>query len=98
MLVSTSAAGRRERAGLCQALVDEGEGELREMMAGGSGDVTQGPLPGEYRQPVHRGPDGVFDAVAAPPVEHAGVDQLVERGAQIPQGRALLPGPVVRST
>ena len=58
------------------------------MMASGSGDVAQGPLPGEYCQPVHRGPDGVFDAVAAPPVEHAGVDQLVERGAQMTQGRA----------
>ena len=29
-------------------------------------------------------------------VEHAGVDQLVERGAQMTQGRALLPGPAVR--
>jgi hypothetical protein len=66
-------------------------------MAGGIGDVAQGPLPGEYCQPVHRGPDGVFDAVAAPPVEHAGIGQLVERGAQMTQGRALLPGPAVRS-
>ena len=31
-------------------------------MAGGIGDVAQGPLPGEYGQPVHRGPDGVLDA------------------------------------
>jgi len=46
---------------------------------------------------VHRGPDGVFDAVAALPVEHARVDQFVERGAQMAQGRALLRGPAVRS-
>jgi hypothetical protein len=32
---------------------------------------------------VHRGPDGVLDAGAAPPVEHAGVGQLVERGAEM---------------
>ena len=30
-------------------------------------------------------------------VEHAGVDQFVERGAQLTQGRAVRPGPVVRS-
>ena len=60
------------------------------MLAGGIRDVAQGPLPGEYCQSMHRGPDGVFDAVAAPPVEHAGVDQLVERGAQMtPPGGAL---------
>jgi hypothetical protein len=32
---------------------------------------------------VYRGPDGVLDAVAAPPVEDAGVDQLIERGAEM---------------
>src|SRR6516164_982549 len=68
------------RAALRQALLDEGAGELLEAMAGGVGDVAQGPLPGEHGQPVHHGPDGVLDAVAAPPVEHAGVGQLVERG------------------
>jgi len=45
---------------------------------------------------VHRGPDGVLDAVAALPAEHAGVDQFVEYGAQLTHGRAIPPGPVVR--
>ena len=31
------------------------------------------------------------------PVEHPGVGQLVERGAQVIQGRALRPGPAVRN-
>src|SRR6185312_1851639 len=57
--------------------------------------AAQGSLPGEYGQPVHRGPDGELDAVAAPPVEYAGVDQLVEHGAEMIQGCALRPGPVV---
>jgi hypothetical protein len=35
----------------------------------------------EHGQPVHRGPDGVLDAVAALPPEYAGIDQLVECGA-----------------
>jgi hypothetical protein len=90
-------AGRQERAGSCQALADEGEGQLLEVMAGGVGDVAQGPLPGEDGKPVHRGPDGVFDAVAALLVEYAGVDQFVECGAELAQGRAVRPGPVVRS-
>src|SRR5262249_26456633 len=76
-------------AASCQALLDEGGGELLEVMAGGVGDVAQGPLPGEHGQPVHRGPDGVLDAVAAPPVEDAGVGQFVERGAQVIQGHAV---------
>ena len=53
------------------------------MLAGGGGEVAQGALPGEHGHPVHRGPDGVLDAVAAAPVEHAGVDELVERGAEL---------------
>ena len=73
--------------------VDEGAGEVREVMAGGVGDVAQRPLPGEYGQSVHHGPDGVFDAVAALPAEHAGVDQFVERGAQVPQRGASWPVP-----
>ena len=44
---------------------------------------------------MHRGPDGVFDAVAAPPAEHAGLDQFVEGGAELTQGRAVPPGRVV---
>src|SRR5215471_16209000 len=84
------------RAASCQALLDEGADELLEVMAGGVGDVAQGPLPGEYGQPVHHGPDRVLDAVAAPPIEHAGVGQLVERGAQLTQGRAVRPGPAVQ--
>src|SRR5258707_1306346 len=90
-------AGRQERAGSCQALADEGEGELFEVMPGGIGDVAQRSLPGEHGQPVHGGPDGVLDAVAGLPAEHAGVDQLVEYGAELTQGCAVLPGPVVRS-
>src|SRR6185312_13636186 len=46
---------------------------------------------------MHRGPDGVLDAGPAAPVEHTGADQLVEHGAEVIQGRALLPGPVVGS-
>src|SRR5262249_1736562 len=92
--------GRRywmaRRAASRQALLDEGADGLLDAMAGGVGDVAQGPLPGEYGQPVHRGPDGVLDAVAAPPIEHAGVNQFVERGAQLTQGRAIRPGPAVQ--
>jgi carbonic anhydrase len=65
--------------------------------AGGVGNVAQRPRPGQHGQPVHRGPDGVLDAGAAPAVQHAGVDQLVERVAQLIQGRAVRPGPAVRS-
>ena len=65
-------------------------------MPGGIGDIAQRPFPGEHGQPVHRGPDGVLDAVAALPVQHAGIDQLVEYGAQLTQGCAVQPGPVVR--
>jgi hypothetical protein len=32
---------------------------------------------------MHAGPDGELDAVAALPRAHAGVDQLVERGAEL---------------
>ena len=32
---------------------------------------------------------GLLDAGAAPPVEHSGVDQLVERGAEVIQWRAV---------
>jgi hypothetical protein len=85
------------RAGLCQALFDESAGEFVEVVAGGVGEVAQGSLPGEYCQPVHGGPDGVFDAVAAPPVEDPGVGQLVEHGAQMTQGCAVLPGPAIGS-
>ena len=45
---------------------------------------------------MHRGPDGVLDAVTAPPVEHPGVNQFVERGAELAQGRAVLLGPGIR--
>jgi hypothetical protein len=36
------------RAASCQGRFDEGAGEFFEVMAGGIGDVAQGPLPGEY--------------------------------------------------
>jgi hypothetical protein len=66
-----------------QAPFDEGSGELFEVTPGGIGDVAQGPLSGEHCQPVHHGPDGVLDAVAALPVEHTGLDQLVECSAEL---------------
>jgi hypothetical protein len=45
---------------------------------------------------VHRRPDRVLEAVAAPPVERPGVDQFVQRGAELPQRRAVRPGSAVR--
>jgi hypothetical protein len=83
--------GHRSR----QALLDEGEGELFQATPGGLGDVAQRPRPGQHGQPVHRGPDGELGAVATPPVQHARVDQLVERGAELIQRHALLPRPAV---
>jgi hypothetical protein len=50
-------------------------------------------LPGEDGQPVHRGPDGVLEAGAAPPAEHAGVGQFVEDRAELIQGRGACPVP-----
>src|SRR5215469_14460572 len=85
------------RAGLPQGLADEGGGELLEVTAGGVGELAQGPLPGEHRQPVHRGPDGVLDPGAAPPAEHAGVDHLVEYRAELVQGQEVRPGPALGS-
>jgi len=38
----------------------------------------------------------VLDAVATPPVEYAGVAQFVEDRAELTQGRAVRPGPVIR--
>jgi hypothetical protein len=38
--------------GSCQALVDEGAGELAEVVADGVGEVAHGSLPGEYCQPL----------------------------------------------
>ena len=46
---------------------------------------------------MHGGPDGIFDALASPRVEHAGAHQLIESGAEMTEGRALLPY-CVRST
>ena len=73
-------------AGSRQGLIDEGAGKLFDVAAGGVGDVAQGSLPGKDRQPADGAPDGVFVGVAAPPLQHAGVGQLVERGAQMTQG------------
>jgi len=78
-----------------QALLEEGEGELFQVTPGGLGDVAQRPRPGQHGQPVHRRPDGILGAVAAAPVQHARVDQLVERGAELIQGHALRPRPAV---
>src|SRR5215469_15328038 len=85
------------RAGLPQGLADEGGGELLEVTAGGVGELAQRALPGEHGQPVHRGPDGVLDAVAALPVEHAGVGQFVEDRAELVQGQRVWPGPAAGS-
>jgi energy-coupling factor transporter ATP-binding protein EcfA2 len=93
----TRAGAGWQEAGSCQGLADEGGGELLEVAAGGVGELAQGPLPGEHGQPVHRGPDGVLDARAALPAEHAGVGQFVEDGAELIQGRGVLPGPAVGS-
>ncbi len=79
-----------------QALADKGKGELGEAVPGGSGDVTQGSLAGEHGQSVHGGPDGVLDALPALRLEHARIDQFVERGTKLTQGRAIMPGSVVR--
>jgi hypothetical protein len=89
-------AGRQWRAGSCHAAADEGAGEVFKVMTGGIGEVAQRPLPGEHRQPVHRRQHGLLDAGAAPPVEHAGISQLVEYGAELIQGHGVLPGPAVR--
>jgi hypothetical protein len=67
------------------------------MLPGGSGYLTQRPLTGEHRRPVNRGPDGVLDAITAPPIKHARIDQLIEYGAEMAQRRALLPGAAVRN-
>src|SRR5689334_5606072 len=80
-----------------QALADKSKRELGEAVPGGSGDVTQGSLAGEHGQSMHSGPDGVLDALPALRREHAGIDQLVERGTKLTQGRAIRPGSVVRS-
>ena len=45
---------------------------------------------------MDRRPYGVLDTVAALLTEHASVYQLVEYGADLTQGRAVLPGRVVR--
>src|SRR6516162_8185817 len=89
--------GRQGRAGSCQGLVDEGRGELLEVTAGSVGEFTQGPLPGEDGQPVHGGPDGVLEAGAALPAEHAGVGQFVEDRAELIKGPGVLPGPTLGS-
>ena len=81
-----------QEAGSCQGLADEGGGELLEVTAGSVGELAQRALPGEHGQPVHRRPDGVLQARAAPSAEHAGVGQFVEDRAELIQGRGVLPG------
>jgi DNA-binding transcriptional ArsR family regulator len=81
----------------CQARFDEGAGDFRKPMAGDVGGVPQGALPGEHRQPVHHGPDGVLDPGAPAPAEDAGVGQFVEYRAELVQGQGALPGPAVGS-
>src|SRR5215469_15496854 len=85
------------RAGSCQGLADKGGGELLEVTAGSVGEFAQGPLPGEDGQPVHGGPDGVLEAGAAPPAEHAGVGQFVKDRAELIQGPGVLPSPALGS-
>src|SRR5262245_61864843 len=88
--------GQRWWVGSGQARFDECPGGFVEMAAAGGGDVTQGPLPGKYCQPMHRGPDRVFDPDAALRVEHAGVDQLVEYRAELIQRISVRPCGAVR--
>jgi len=64
-------------------LLDEGLREFLEVTKGRVGDVAKGSLHGEDCQPVHGRPDGVFESVAAVLLQHAGIGQLVERGAQM---------------
>src|SRR5437763_7264975 len=85
IMVSEVAPGSWEfmPLGPSQPLLDEGEDALVEVLAGSGGDVAQRPLAGQHGQPVHGGPDGVLDAVAALPAEHAGVDHFVQGGAEL---------------
>lgn len=55
-------------------------------------DLAQRTLPGEHRQSVDRGPDRVFEPFTAAGIEHARVDQFVERGAQEAERRGVGPG------
>jgi hypothetical protein len=82
---------------LFQGRVYEREGELVKATPIGIRDVAQGPLPGENGQPVHRRPDRVFDALAALAGEHTRVDQFVEYAAELAEGRAVRPRPLVSS-
>jgi len=66
------------------------------MTTGGVGNSAQGAFPGKNGKPVHCGPDGILNAVAAPRVKHADLDQLVERRAELAQGRAILSRPTIR--
>jgi hypothetical protein len=59
--------------------------------------ASRGTLPGEYCQPVHRGPDGVLEPGSTPPAEDAGVGPFVEYGAELVQGQGVLPCPAVWS-
>jgi hypothetical protein len=61
-----------------------------------SGTSRRGPCPVSTASPCTADQMG-YSMPAAAPVEHTGVGQLVEHGAEMIQGRALLPGPVVRS-
>src|SRR5580698_830386 len=83
------------RAGSPKTPFDETAGDFLKATAGDLGHVTQRPLAGEHRQPVHRGPDGVLDPGAALPVEHAGVGQFVEYSAELIQRQRVLPYPAV---
>ena len=88
--------GQQWWVGSGQARFDECPGGFLETASGGSGNLTQGPLPDEYGQPVHGGPDGVLDRGATSPVEHAGVDQFIEYRAELIQRISLRPCPAVQ--
>ena len=87
-------AGAREWAS-SQCFVDEGEGALLEAVPGGGGASRRGPCPVSTASPCTVDQMG-YSMPSRRAVEHARVDQLVERGAKMTQGRAVLPGSVVR--
>ena len=62
-----------------------------------SGMSRSGPCPVSTASPCTADQMGYSMPSRRCRVEHAGVDQLVECGAELTQGRAVRPGPVVRS-
>ena len=80
-----------------QAFVDKGEGELVEATGGWRrGRRAAAPGPASTASPCTVDQIGYSMPSRRSPAQHAGLDQLVERGAELAQRRAVRPGPVVR--